>query len=814
MYIITVLYINWDRTLTQVIYQGFILSRQQYVADKYSRHSGITLCYWLSSEHGPIKVLVPNQQAVFFIPLKQQVVAEHLLLKHNLNAEFKQVSMQNFSGEQCIACYFSSTQALYQAKQLFESQPFDNQITVYEGDVRHSDRFLMERFIRGGVWVTGDITQQAGYIQIDNAQLKAAEPYTPQFKTLSLDIECSGEGVLFSVGLVGEGVDCVIMIGEPESAPEDSEQTIHWCHDEIDLLTQLQQLIHHVDPDIIIGWNVIEFDFSVLNRRTEALGVKLLLGRGQGQLQIREGHFTRLTLPGRCVIDGIDTLKNATYHFDSFSLANVSHKVLGEKKLIQSDNRLSEIIRQFNDDKLSLAAYNRQDCVLVNRIFAQLKLIEFAIVRTQLTGLELERMGGSVAAFTNLYLPLLHRSGYVAPNLGDHGLSFESPGGFVMESIPGLYKNVIVLDFKSLYPSIMQTFCIDPLGLIRGLEDPDNAIAGFKDAFFSRTEHHLPNLIKHLASSRQEAKNNDQPMLSQAIKIIMNSLYGVLGSKGCRFYDPRLASSITLRGHEIMLTTRQWIETLGYTVIYGDTDSTFVSLPDELDAASCKEIGKQLAATINEKWQQTLKQRYATTSYLEIEFETLYSPFFMPTIRGKTTGSKKRYVGQVDIKGKKELIFKGMETARSDWTQLAHEFQTELFTTLFQDNFCAEMLTPIIESYITRLYAGEFDDKLVYRKRLGQHLIDYQKNIPPQVQAVKKYQAIHPEFVISKGQVVEYVYTKSGPELFIEQISATESLFDYNVYIEKQLKPIAQMILLPLKKDFISPKKVQLTLFL
>ncbi len=808
MYIITVLYINWDRTLTQAIYQGFILSRQQYAADKYSRHSGITLCYWLSSNHGPIKVLVPNQQAVFFIPEKQHALAEQLLRQQNLTVEFKSVPMQHFGGEQCIACYFSSTQALYQARQVFESQSIDNQITVYEGDIRHSDRFLMERFIRGGVWVTGDVTQQAGYIQIDNAQLKAADPYTPQFKAVSLDIECSGEGVLFSVGLVGEGIDCVLMIGEPEQ----SEQRIYWCLDEIDLLTQLQQLVQQVDPDIIIGWNVIEFDFSVLNRRAEALGVKLLLGRGHGQLQIREGHFTRLTLPGRCVIDGIDTLKNATYHFNSFSLANVSHKVLGEKKLIQSDNRLSEIIRQFNEDKLSLAAYNRQDCVLVNRIFAQLKLIEFAIVRTQLTGLELERMGGSVAAFTNLYLPLLHRSGYVAPNLGDHGLSFESPGGFVMESIPGLYKNVIVLDFKSLYPSIMQTFCIDPLGLIRGLADPDNAIAGFKDAFFSRTEHHLPNLIKKLASSRQHAKNTDQPMLSQAIKIIMNSLYGVLGSKGCRFYDPRLSSSITLRGHEIMQTTRQWIEELGYSVIYGDTDSTFVSLPDELGATSCKEIGKQLANTINEKWQQTLKQRYAITSYLEIEFETLYSPFFMPTIRGKTTGSKKRYVGQVDTKGKKELIFKGMETARSDWTQLAHEFQTELFETLFSDSFTVEMLTPIIESYITRLYAGEFDNKLVYRKRLGQHLIDYQKNIPPQVQAVKKYQAIDPEFVISKGQVVEYVYTKSGPELFIEKTTATEYQFDYNVYIEKQLTPIAEMIFnaLDLTNGYINVKQKNL----
>ncbi|WP_352284301.1 DNA polymerase domain-containing protein, partial [Pseudoalteromonas sp. Q18-MNA-CIBAN-0097] len=123
-------------------------------------------------------------------------------------------------------------------------------------------------------------------------------------------------------------------------------------------------------------------------------------------------------------------------------------------------------------------------------------------------GLELEKKGGSVAAFINMYLPLLHRSGYVAPNMGDHGLTFESPGGYVMESIPGLYKNVIVLDFKSLYPSIMQTFYIDPLGLIEGLKNPNQSVQGFNEALFSRDKHHLPLLVKSLASQRQLAKDN------------------------------------------------------------------------------------------------------------------------------------------------------------------------------------------------------------------------------------------------------------------------------------------------------------------
>ncbi len=773
-------YIKWDRTLTQAIYQGFILSRQQYAA---KNAQGITLCYWLSSEQGPIKVTIENQQALFFIPLAEQDTASALLAQANIKAQFNKVELCHFSGSECVACYFNDIHSLYTARTLLEQA-----MPIYEADVRHSDRFLMERFIKGGVWVTGNATTKNGFIEISDAKLKANTEYTPTLKSVSLDIECNGDGVLFSVALVGNGLDCVLMIGEPQQS--DSTFEIDWCYDEINLLTKLQHYIINNDPDVIVGWNVIDFDFSLLQERAEVLGLTLNFGRDNQSLYINKGHYTRLTLPGRCVIDGIDTLKNATYRFDSFSLANVAERVLNESKLIKTDNRLTEIVRQFNEDKLALAAYNRQDCILVNQIFEKLKLFEFAIVRTQITGLELERMGGSVAAFTNLYLPLLHRSGYVAPNLGDHGLSFESPGGYVMESTPGLYKNVLVLDFKSLYPSIMRTFCIDPLGLIAGLNAPEHAVEGFNQALFSRTQHHLPKLIEHLTQTRQEAKDTNQPMLSQAIKIIMNSLYGVLGSKGCRFYDPRLSSSITLRGHEIMQTTRKWIEAQGFEVIYGDTDSTFVKLSEDTSPEQCNEIGCQLVRHINEKWQVDLKQRYGLKSYLEIEFETHYSPFFMPTIRGKKTGSKKRYVGQVTKNNKKKLVFKGMETVRSDWTEFAQEFQTQLFETLFTDDFEIQQLHYIINSYTQKLYNGEFDRKLVYRKRLGQHLNDYIKNIPPHVQAVKKYKANHPEFEIKRGQVIEYVYAVTGAELY-----SGKNILNYPLYIQRQLDLVAQMIL-------------------
>ena len=186
------------------------------------------------------------------------------------------------------------------------------------------------------------------------------------------------------------------------------------------------------------------------------------------------------------VIDGIDALKSATYRFDRFSLEFVAQTLLGRGKDIDDpDHRVAEITRLFREDKPALARYNLEDCQLVLDIFDQCQLIPFLCLRSQLTGLELDRYGGSVAAFTHLYLPRLHQAGYVAPNL-PVGAIATSPGGYVMNSRPGFYHDVLVLDYKSLYPSIIRTFHIDPLALVAGLQEAEEeTIPGYVGGRFS-----------------------------------------------------------------------------------------------------------------------------------------------------------------------------------------------------------------------------------------------------------------------------------------------------------------------------------------
>ncbi|MCB1733002.1 MAG: DNA polymerase II, partial [Halieaceae bacterium] len=365
---------------------------------------------------------------------------------------------------------------------------------------------------------------------------------------------------------------------------------------------------------------------------------------------------------------------------------NVARELLGEGKLLTGSGRGEQIGELFREDKTALADYNLKDCELVSQIFAATSMLDFAVARTVMTGLNIDRMGGSVASFDNLYLPRLHRAGYVAPNASpDHT---GSPGGFVLDSIPGLYDHVLVLDFKSLYPSIIRTFCIDPLGLALGvggeLAEADT-VPGFLGARFARQGHILPQLIQQLWQQRDAARRAGDAPLSQAIKIIMNSFYGVLGTPGCRFFDARLASSITRRGHEILTRTRDQIELAGHRVIYGDTDSVFVWIHEADNDARAVAAGQQLQADLNSWWREVVRAEFGLESVLELEFETHFKRFLMPTIRGSDKGSKKRYAGVVAGRDGDRLVFKGLENVRTDWTRLAREFQEELYRRVFME---------------------------------------------------------------------------------------------------------------------------------
>lgn len=841
--------------------EGFVLTQQVHQG-----RQGLDYLFWLSTELGPLLYRVEQQEAVFFVlRCDRQQVSD--LLQPLQGWRLQPVELADPHGEPVDALYFSRIDSLYRARE--QLSRFG--VTLLEDDIRPTERYLMERFICGGIKLDQPYPQpDSTGLPATIRQAKAAPcDYLPALTLLSIDIETSMHGdELYCIGLYGVTGDGatyqrVLMKGEGErhcldenaedNADENADDSvtdtlIHYCPTERALLQALIEQVAQVDPDMLIGWNLIDFDFRFLNRKAEQLLTPLKLGRDGSAMRFRDTEGRpRVSIAGRLVVDGIDCLKGATYQFESYSLDAVARELLGQGKAIDNvDQRGEEIGRLYRQDRPALARYNLQDCVLVWQIFEHAKLLSYLLERTALTGLMLDRIGGSAAAFDNLYLPRLHRAGRVAPPYasGEGGLS--SPGGYVMESRPGFYRDVLVLDFKSLYPSLIRSFLVDPLGLFVGMaEDESRTVDGFNAARFDRQQHILPGLIATLWQARDRAKRDANEALSRAIKIIMNSFYGVLGSNQCRFFDHRLSGSITLRGHQILMESRDYIEALSddsmtYTVIYGDTDSLFVWLQPPLaessgrptdrpgsrsasvraattaysdsrsDSESVAAVGQALALSLNRWWRQRLLDEFGVESFLEIEFETHYQRFLMPTLRGSDRGSKKRYAGlKLASDGQNEMVYKGLEAVRTDWTPLAREFQQQLYRRIFLELPYREYLL----AEVAALMSGERDDRLVYSKRLRRPLDEYVKSQPPHIQAARidernrQQQGLPAKY--RRGSRVSYVITTQGAQPS-DQLSAP---IDYGHYLEKQLEPVADAILPFVGSSFAELVDKQIGLF-
>ena len=736
--------------------------------------AGVELTLWGSGgEHGPVRATITGQEPVLFVPRGAPA--------HEGRREAR--PLKTLQGADVDAVYFTSQRVLLRERDRIRAAGG----AAFESDLKPSNRFLMERFINGSVSLRGPARSERGVLRMLDPHVRAAQ-VVPRLRTLSLDIETDGwDGQVLSLAFAGCGVERVIAI-----RPGDDERAG---------LEAAFKLIRDLDPDVILGWNVVDFDLRVLQTRCQLLALPFSIGRAGELARVLIGStpqsVTVARVPGRVVLDGVATLKNASWSMERYTLDAVARTLLGRGKLrAQGVDALTEIRRMYRDDPAALAAYNLEDARLALEIFEKADLVGFAIARARLTGLPLDRQGGSVAAFDHLYLPVLHRRGFVAPDVGGSD-PVASPGGQVLDSTPGIYVNVVSFDFRSLYPSIIRTFQVDPLALWSPGNDP---VEGFEGARFAREGAILPGLITHLHQERNAARAAGNETLSRAIKILMNSFYGVLGTPGCRFFDPKLASSITLRGHEIIERSRDFFQERGHQVIYGDTDSLFVQLSPALDAAALRLEAEQLAGTINDFWRETILREHRLHSDLELRVDSRYLKFLMPTTRGTERGSKKRYAGLTDAG---ELVIRGLEAVRTDWTPLARGAQRELLRRAFASEPWRDWLLGLRRD----LLGGALDDRLIYRKRLRRGLDDYTSD-SPHVRAARLVAdaAIEGE---SAATEVEYWMTTNGPE----PVGLRTAPLDYSHYLDKQLAPAVDVVLRLLGTSFDREAGNQLPLF-
>ncbi|MFL5262853.1 MAG: DNA polymerase domain-containing protein [Anaeromyxobacteraceae bacterium] len=612
----------------------------------------------------------------------------------------------------------------------------------------------------------------------------------PTLAWLALDIETDRGGAVTAVSLAGAGGPGeVLFVGPAVDSP-----TVTSVPSERALLTLLGERLRARDPDVVTGWNVVDFDLQVLAARHAAHGIPFDVGRVPGgvALRSRTGVGRPVELTGRAVLDAMRLVRASGRRLDDLTLDGVAQAILGEGKTVslRGEAKLRELERLQREAPARFCAYCLRDAELVLAILAKTGLDTLTARRAALTGVSLNLAWTSIPAFERIYGAALRTRRVVPPARTDAPIS-GAAGGTVLAAEAGLFENVLVLDFRSLYPSLMRTFHLDPLAHARAtaLPRPDDLVAP-NGARFDRSEGILPGILERYAREREAALRAGDDTAAHVYKILQNSFYGVLGASGCRYARTELAGAITSFGQLFLRAARDWFEARGHEVLYGDTDSVFVrsGLRDDAGHAALAGLGRELAGALNGPHAERIPREHDVASHLAMRCEKVYRRFFIPRLRGDVSldgrGRGKGYAGLLLLPGDAtELEVRGMEAVRSDSTPLARRFQVELLRRLFGSDAEAG-LRAFGRETAARLPRGELDGELVYRKALRRPAEAYESQTP-QVRAARLL-----GWTDRRGRV-DYVMTRAGPEPVEARSGAP---LDYEHYLERQLRPIAQSI--------------------
>ncbi|MDR2729847.1 MAG: DNA polymerase II [Treponema sp.] len=698
-----------------------------------------------------------------------------------------------------------------------------------------ADLYLIEKQIKGPVILTGQARRgkRVGVVIRDPVLNAPDIPVTAPLRVASVDIETDVEaGTIRAISVawsdklnennndVNENIKGIIrVLSNIESIKKSVNPGIpFFFHSgEKSLLMSFISDIRIIDPDIITGWNFIDFDFPHLARRFEKYGLKFALGRsgenakyfpGDDDGQYWRRRSASAIVPGRQVLDALRISRAGAQNRvagQGFSLEEVAQRILGEGKSVseRGDDKITALNQLYAENPVEFGRYCLRDAQLVLRILDKSGLYRLTLDRAALTGVSLDKAWTNVVSFERVYGMELRRRGIAPPVQGINTDVSGAAGGTVLDPESGLFSNVAIFDFRSLYPTIIRTFNIDPLSHARsklskhnqsGTELNESFITAPNGASFSREQGLLPEVIAAYFKKRRAALDSGDATAAQVFKILMNSFYGVLGTSACIYGISELAGAITSFARKWLLFSRDWFSSRNFRVLYGDTDSLFVEtgFDEKISYAEFEKRCNILAGELNLFILQTIKNNYGLESFIELRFEKAYRRFIIPPLRNahgvdnqdKSRGRAKGYGGYlINGDGSLSVEVKGMEAARSDTTALARRLQLELLELVFsggsEDDFRARVGTAIRE-----LQSGVLDSELVYRKRLVRYPETYTTNTPPQVKAARAL-----GWKKRRG-AVEYLWTVNGPE----PAALLHSKPDYKHYIESQIFPLARSI--------------------
>jgi DNA polymerase I len=508
-------------------------------------------------------------------------------------------------------------------------------------DIPFSLRFMYDKGIEACVKITGEPIDRGSYtteLVVRATGFEPCEPFKPRLKVLSFDIENS----------IRE--KRLLVLGASVTDTDGSVRKLSIGGGEKEIVRGFVELVRNEDPDVITGYNIDGYDIPYMLERAKVNGIDSVpLGRDGGEANSVGERFWRVH--GRIVADAWWNAKRELRPKQE-TLDAVARLVLGEGK---ADVDPSNIDEEWARDSAKVVEYCVRDAELAGRILDRISVLQKMMDLATVSKLALDDVlnGRTSVLIDSILIREADRLGIGVMMNRHERRESQIEGGYVHTIEPGIYPWVCVMDFKSMYPSLIiaKNICFTTLS-----KDGTN-VSPTGERFLAREvrEGVVPRVLGGLMAQRdaikksmRQAKTQEEKAyydgLQQAVKVLMNAFYGVFASAFYRFTNPKIGASITAFARENTKGIISHLESEGHKVVYGDTDSVFVQSPTpELEASV--EFGKSISAR-------------HTREGATLEFEKLLNPLF-------SHGAKKRYVGKV-VWPEETVVVRGYEIRRTD----------------------------------------------------------------------------------------------------------------------------------------------------
>jgi DNA polymerase elongation subunit (family B) len=570
---------------------------------------------------------------------------------------------------------------------------------------------------------------------------------------------------------------------------------IEFTGSEQELIIKFKEVIKTYRPDILTGYFSDGFDLPYLRSRADIYGINLNLGHDYSNLALkrREEHTCRFT--GLIHLDIFKFVRNIIsrgLRTESLSLNAVAKELLGDKKHDADLNKLAQVWDSKPEELEEFCKYNLHDSYLAYELC--IKLMPSLQELVKLAGIplfELSRISFS-RLVENYILKRSREFNILAANKPSprevewrRGRTYE--GGFVYEPKPGMYENLAVFDFRSLYPTIIASHNIGPDTLNCKCCKDEEKVPG-KDYWFCRKKKgFFSKIVEDLVSRRlrvkemirtKKEKNEESKLLearSYGLKTTANAFYGYMGFFAARWYSLECVQSITAYARDYIKKTMNKAKEKGFEVVYGDTDSLMVVLKNK-SREEALDFLKEINANLPE--------------FMELELEGFYPRGLFVSVKGTSYGAKKKYAL---FDGEKVHVI-GFEAVRRNWSKIAKETQDNVLQIILKEND-AEKALAYVRGVMDKVVNGEADlSKLIIKTQLTRP-IDQYESIGPHVAIAKRM--VKKGYEVVPGMVISFIVGKGSGLVrerakMIEEVSEGE--YDSEYYIWNQLVPAVSSI--------------------